>query len=105
MSFAEDNNLDLDPEFLGLCPYGSDYDRDSEILNEGIEFIAIPAWRMKDGELIAIKDMDTSHIKHCIKMIYESNGIWRHQYLRYFEAELRRRKYLPEPPKVIYIDL
>ena len=43
MSFAEDNNLDLDPEFLGLCPYGSDYDRDSEILNEGIEFIAIPA--------------------------------------------------------------
>ena len=105
MSFAEDNNHDLDPEFLGLCPYGSDYDRDSEILNEGIEFIAIPAWRMKDGELIAIKDMDTSHIKNCIKMIYKSNGKWRHQYLRYFEAELRRRKYLPEPPKVIYIDL
>lgn len=49
---------------------------------------------MKDDELIAIKDMDTSYIKNCIKMIYKSNGKWRHQYLRYFEAELRKRKFL-----------
>lgn len=48
---------------------------------------------MKDGELIAIKNMDTSHIKNCIKIIYKSNGTWRHQYLRYFEAELITRKY------------
>ena len=92
MSFAEDNNHDLDPEFLG--PYGSDYDIDSETLDEGIEFMVIPAWRMRNGKLIAIKDMDTSHIKNCIKMIYKSNGKWRPQYLRYFTDELCKRKFL-----------
>lgn len=94
MSWAEEQSWfgleDLALEAL----YDSDYDIDSEIFDDGIEFIAIPAWRMKDGELIAIKDMNTSHIKNCIKMIYKSNGTWRHQYLRYFEAELRRRKFL-----------
>ena len=105
MSWAEEQDwFGLEDQALETL-YGSDYDIDSETLDEGIEFIAIPAWRMKDGELIAIKDIDTSHIKNCIKMIYKSNGTWRHQYLRYFEAELRRRKYLPKLPKVIYIDL
>lgn len=83
MSYAEDYNHDLDPEFLGLIDSTS---------NE-IEFISFPAWRTNDNILIAIKDMNTSHIKNCIKMIYKSNGTWRHQYLRYFENELRRRKY------------
>lgn len=58
-----------------------------------IEHHAVPAWRMNDGNLIAIKDMKTSHIKNCIKMIYRKNGTWRQQYLRYFENELRRRKH------------
>ena len=79
--------------------YGSDYDLDST--RSSVEFISIPAWRMKNGKLIAIKDMDTSHIKNCIKMIYKSNGTWRHQYLRYFEAELRKRKFLSN--KEIYL--
>lgn len=105
MSYAEDNFHDLDPEFLGLCPCGSDYDIDSHRPSEGIEYIQIPAWRMKDSNLIAIQDMDTSHIKNCIKMIYRSNGTWRHQYLRYFEAELRKRKFLKNPPIEIYIEL
>ena len=91
MSWAEEQSWfgleDLALEAL----YGSDYDLDST--HSGVEFISIPAWRMKNGELIAIKDMDTSHIKNCIKMIYRSNGKWRHQYLRYFEAELRKRKF------------
>lgn len=92
MSWAEEQSWfgleDLALEAL----YGSDYDLDST--RSSVEFISIPAWRMKNGELIAIKDMDTSHIKNCIKMIYKSNGTWRHQYLRYFEAELRKRKFL-----------
>ena len=82
MSYAEDNNLDT---FDGNdILYYSDKD---------IEYISLPAWRMKDNSLIAIKDMKTSHIKNCIKMIYRSNSKWRHQYLRFFEEELRERKY------------
>ena len=79
----------------GAALFGSDYDIDSERLEEDIEFISksIPAWRIRSGRLIAIEDMDTPHIKNCIKMIYRSNGTWRHQYLRYFETELRKRKY------------
>lgn len=99
MSWAEEQSWfgleDLALEAL----YGSDYDLDST--HSSVEFISIPAWRTKDGELIAIKDMDTSHIKNCIKMIYKSNGTWRHQYLRYFEAELRKRKFLSN--KEIYL--
>ena len=99
MSWAEEQSWfgleDLALEAL----YGSDYDLDST--HSGVEFISIPAWRMRNGKLIAIKDMDTSHIKNCIKMIYRSNGTWRRQYLRYFEAELRKRKFLS--PKVIYL--
>lgn len=64
---------------------------------DSVEYITVishyPAWKMFNGELIAIKDMTTSHIKNCIRMIYRKNGTWRHQYLRYFELELRRRKF------------
>lgn len=92
MSWAEEQDWfgleDLALEAL----YGSDYDLDST--HSGVEFISIPAWRMADDNLIAIQDMDTSHIKNCIKMIYRKNGTWRHQYLRYFETELRKRKFL-----------
>ena len=103
MSWAEEQSwFGLEDQALEAL-YDSDYDLDSTHLS--VEFISIPAWRMQDGNLIAIQDMDTSHIKNCIKMIYRSNGTWRHQYLRYFEAELRRRKYLPKPPKIVYIDL
>ena len=90
MSWAEEQSW-FGLEDLAL-EAGSDYDLDST--RSSVEFISIPAWRMKNGKLIAIKDMDTSHIKNCIKMIYKSNGTWRHQYLRYFEAELRKRKFL-----------
>lgn len=96
MSWAEEQSWfgleDLALEAL----YGSDYDLDSA--HSDVESISIPAWRMADGKLIAIRDMETSHIKNCIKMIYRSNGMWRHQYLRYFEAELHKRKYLKNQP-------
>ena len=92
MSWAEEQDWfgleDLALEAL----YGSDYDLDST--HSGVEFISIPAWRMADGNLIAIRDMETSHIKNCIKMIYRKNGTWRHQYLKYFETELKIRKEL-----------
>ena len=90
MSWAEEQSW-FGLEDLAL-EAGSDQDLDST--RSSVEFISSPAWRMRNGKLIAIKDMDTSHIKNCIKMIYKSNGTWRHQYLRYFEAELRKRKFL-----------
>lgn len=96
MSWAEEQSwFGLEDQALEAL-YGSDYDLNSTL--KCVEFISIPAWRMKDGKLIAIRDMETSHIKNCIKMIYKSNGTWRHQYLRYFEAELRKRKYLKNQP-------
>lgn len=66
----------------------------SRLIEDEVEFISIPAWRMNDGKLVAIKDMETSHIKNCIKMIYRTNGTWRHQYLPYFKDELLKRKFL-----------
>lgn len=87
MSYAEDMNLDTFD--------GNDFIRMQEEENE-IEYISIPAWRMKDGKLIAIQDMETSHIKNCIKLIYRSNGTWRNQYLKFFKTELIKRKWRTE---------
>jgi hypothetical protein len=50
-------------------------------------------WETKDGFLIKIEDMETSHIKNCLHKIYKSNGTWRSEYTRLFENELRRRKF------------
>lgn len=92
--------------------YAEDWGLDSFDINDilrweqeeqEVEYIGIPAWRMKNGELIALQDMDTSHIKNCIRMIHRNNG-WRSQYLPYFGRELHRRGQLPNTPKVIYID-
>lgn len=84
-------DIRLLPDSCPMDDFDSDYNIDTE--RTDIEYISIPAWRMRDGNLIAIQDMDTSHIKNCIKMIYRSNGTWRPQYLRYFEEELKKRKY------------
>ena len=103
MSWAEEQDWfgleDLALEAL----YDSDYDLDS--IHSGVEFTSIPAWRMADGNLIAIRDMETSHIKNCIKMIHRKNNTWRPQYLRYFETELERRKLLNKPSIVTFINL
>lgn len=72
-------------DFPDIEYYGNNYD-------DEIEFISIPAWRTEDGTLVAIRDMVTPHIRHCIRKIYKSNGMWRHKYLRYFMEELYKRK-------------
>lgn len=88
MSYAEDNFHDLDPEFLGLCLYGSDFDLDTM---RGGEL----AWECKNGDVIAINDMTTSHIKNCIAMIKRSvanDKPWRLYYLEPLLEELKNRK-------------
>jgi len=47
-------------------------------------------WTTKDGELIRYKDMTTSHLINCKKMI-ERNKNWRTEFLPYIETELKRR--------------
>jgi hypothetical protein len=60
-------------------------DREIELLENNL-------WETRDGSIISITNMTTNHIKNCIRMIYKANGNWRHDYLRLFEIELRRRK-------------
>lgn len=73
-----------------------EYDDIRDECHYSLRSITYPVWRTREDELIPIKDMETSHIKNCIHMIHRKNGTWRHQYLRYFENELRRRKHEKE---------
>ena len=61
--------------------------------NDNIEYVAVPAWRTKNNDLIPIRDMATSHIQNCINMIHRSNDTWRPEYLPYLKDELIKRKY------------
>jgi len=47
-------------------------------------------WRTHDGKVLHVKDMTTTHIKNCMRMIGQSDDFY---YV--FEAELRRRRNLP----------
>ena len=88
---------------IRLCPGSCPMDMNEYIIDEDINYLngvlhiiehhAVPAWEQQNGKIIAIKDMETSHIKNCIHMIHRKQGAWRRQYLRYFENELRRRKH------------
>lgn len=46
-------------------------------------------WRTLSGDELDISEMETSHIKNCIKFIEERNT--RQEYLPYFKEELERR--------------
>lgn len=48
-------------------------------------------WVTKEGEVLNIKDMDTSHIINCIKMINRNRWCYAYEYTKLFEAELKRR--------------
>lgn len=64
-----------------------------EIERHNQELLENRIWVTSDGHSIPISEMDTQHIKNCIHLIYKRNGNWRHQYLRLFEDELRKRKF------------
>lgn len=90
MSYAED--------FLMVDTFDGDdvpYEYWESYTNkEGVEFVnELPVWITNDGRYLYIKDMTTSHIKNCIKLIYKKNGTWRNGYLKYLKKELIRRKY------------
>lgn len=53
-----------------------------------------PIWITQEGKHLTIDEMSTQHIKNCLKEIYKRNGTWRREFIRPFECELRRRKYI-----------
>lgn len=48
-------------------------------------------WIAKDGTKYLISEMQTSHIKNCIRMIQRSNYSWRPEYLEPLTQELEKR--------------
>ena len=98
MSYAEDNNHDIPFDML---EYMSSEDTDWNTVwdIDGREYIidTLPEtlWECKDGTILAIEDMKTSHIKNCIAMIERSikaNKPWRTWYLEPLTQELKRRQ-------------
>lgn len=89
MSYAEDNNHDIPLDMLEYMS-SEDTDWDSAWMN----YIPETLWECKDGTILAIEDMKTSHIKNCIAMIERSikaNRPWRPEYLEPLTQELKRR--------------
>lgn len=83
MSFAEDWGHDVDFDESLLCP----------------ETTVKTVWETREGVRIKIKDMATSHIKNCIKMLYRNieNGhddIDMYSYIESFIQELENREFL-----------
>lgn len=59
-------------------------------IEEYKELLSKSLWKCKDGKVIAIKDMTTSHIENCIKKMNRQKG-WRIEYYPLFRQELERR--------------
>lgn len=79
------DNMDM-PCYFDFC--GSDFDLDTM---RGGEL----AWECKDGTVMAISEMTTSHIKNCINLIKKSvnnDKPWRLYYLEPLLEELKNRQ-------------
>ena len=48
-------------------------------------------WECKDGTILDIKDMSTSHISNCIRMIKVRKMKWRAEWLEPLRKELTKR--------------
>lgn len=89
--YSRDDNMNY-PNYEGILEFCSseDTDWDSMWMYYPIEDYSI--WKQKDGTKIPIKDMTTSHIKNCIKMIVRKE--WREEWLSELLKELIKRKEL-----------
>lgn len=84
--------------------YGSEYLADSsyereqaEEWDEMAEVMAIGMasrglWETKEGKVLSVKEMETSHINNCIKMLKRNNSPFAYIYVPMFEEELRERR-------------
>lgn len=48
-------------------------------------------WLCRDGTLVAVSEMATSHIRNCVAKIERSRGRWRAEYLDRLVLELEIR--------------
>ena len=49
-------------------------------------------WRTKDGQVLSVKEMQTSHIRNCINMLVRHKNPLTNIYVPMFEKELAERK-------------
>lgn len=49
-------------------------------------------WCCKDGRLMSVEDMTTSHIQNCINMLERNNNPFKKDYIQMFNNELERRQ-------------
>jgi|LGVE01.1.fsa_nt_gb hypothetical protein len=67
------------------------------MVNEAVEehFIAMllkeKKWEIRNGQVIKIANMETSHIKNCINLIIKSDYRWRTEFLLLLKEELVKR--------------
>ena len=73
--------------------YGDYNDSYSEILYEYKRYGDNLEWEMKDGTMIKIKNMETSHVKNCINMMSKKhmNGT-RRAWVEIFEDVIVKRR-------------
>lgn len=75
-----------------------EYERDEEI--KRMESLYIQAsleasrgiWRTKDGKVLSVHEMETSHIRNCMKMLHRNHSPFEEVYAEIFETELAERK-------------
>lgn len=48
-------------------------------------------WETKEGKTLSVKEMETSHIKNCIRMLLRNRSPFAEVYVPMFENELARR--------------
>lgn len=49
-------------------------------------------WVTKDGRYMRINEMETSHIRNCIRMLNRNDSPYKDPYIKAFEEELAERK-------------
>lgn len=49
-------------------------------------------WQTKEGKTLSVKEMETSHIKNCIRMLLRNKSPFAYIYVPMFEKELTERE-------------
>lgn len=78
-------------DFLDTEEYNREEAEYRAYLNDSEDFDYTPCWITKDGNTLRIKDMTTSHIRNCMRMIERSDFEWRGELYSFLKKELNNR--------------